>query len=99
MTSLDGECKGGPPNKGTWFKLDVYVRDSIAMIELDGKHLVSTKPHYQTYSKGGSYAHNCTMHRMCCLRYNYSLECITLWLNFYCYISEYRIQINVKQNV
>jgi len=53
VTLLDGECKGGPPNKGTWFKLDVYVRDGIAMIEFDGKHLVSTKPHYEAHSKGG----------------------------------------------
>ena len=55
VTLLDGECKGGPPNKGTWFKLDVYVRDGIAMIEFDGKHLVSTKPHYEAHSKGGNY--------------------------------------------
>lgn len=53
ITSLDGKCKGSPPNKGTWFKLDVSVRDGIAMIDLDGKHLVTTKPHFQSYSKGG----------------------------------------------
>ena len=57
ITALDGDCKGGPPNKGTWFKLDVSVRDGIAMINLDGKHLVTTKPHFQSYSRGGNFVY------------------------------------------
>ena len=53
VSKLDGECKGGPPNKDTWFQIKVYVRDSIAMVELDHNHLITISTHFETNPRGG----------------------------------------------
>lgn len=53
ISKLDGECKGGPPNKGSWFQMSLSLRDGIAMIDLDGKHLVTSSPHFETRARGG----------------------------------------------
>ena len=51
----EGKCPGGAPEKGVWFKMSVAVRESSAIIEIDGKHLVTVKPHFHVFSRGGWY--------------------------------------------
>eukprot|EP00795_Rhopilema_esculentum_P008279 gene8279-14236_t len=50
---LEGKCPGGPPQKGVWFKMSVAVRESSAIISLDGRHLITASPHFHTFARGG----------------------------------------------
>ena len=50
---VDGYCPGGVPKVGTWFTVEISVRGPNAMIEIDGKHLTSLKPHFPVYARGG----------------------------------------------
>eukprot|EP00794_Sanderia_malayensis_P012108 gene12108-13359_t len=49
----NGRCTGGAPKNGVWFKLTVEIRDTNAVISLDGKHLISLRPHFHVFSRGG----------------------------------------------
>ena len=46
MNSKIGACPGGRFKGGEWNNVTVYVRGDDVSIELDGKHLVTTKAHY-----------------------------------------------------
>ena len=50
---LEGKCPGGPPQKGVWFKMSVAVRESSAIISLDGRHLITASPHFHNFARGG----------------------------------------------
>ena len=46
VNSKIGACPGGRFSGGVWHNVTVYVRGDDVSIELDGKHLVTTKAHY-----------------------------------------------------
>jgi len=53
VNSKIGACPGGRFSGGVWHNVTVYVRGDDVSIELDGKHLVTTKAHYPNRAVGG----------------------------------------------
>ena len=51
--SLKGKCPNGPPKKGSWFKMSVTVWQSMAVINLEERHVLTIKPKFQNSPRGG----------------------------------------------
>eukprot|EP00795_Rhopilema_esculentum_P008277 gene8277-14233_t len=51
--SLNGKCPNGPPKKGSWFEMSVTVWQSMAVIYLEEKHILTIKPKFQNSPRGG----------------------------------------------
>lgn len=46
VNSKIGACPGGPFKGAVWNNVTIYVREDDVSIQLDGKHLVTTKSHF-----------------------------------------------------
>lgn len=50
---IEGKCVGFQPKSGVWIQLEVTVSNEDAMISLEGRHLITYRPHYPATGKGG----------------------------------------------
>ena len=58
MNSKIGTCPGSPLKETKWLNVTVNVREGDVIIELDSKHLVTTKAHFPSVARGGILAGN-----------------------------------------